>query len=203
MERLLQTLRAAVRDGEGDLYRVHLCGRGRPGNTWEGWLSFERSSDNARFDSGVETTQPDADAIVRWAAGLSDTHLEGALKRALHPVHRNNSPIEAPAPVVVALDDTQGRKRRLAGVERAVLDVFVSHRKVRLQTRRLFDELSYANADVVRALEDLEKQGGLVVRRTEEGTDWIFLTEEGVRFAGLANVTRTTEDVRRDLPRPG
>jgi DNA-binding MarR family transcriptional regulator len=48
----------------------------------------------------------------------------------------------------------------------------------------LLDELSYAHADVVRALEDLEKQGGLLVRRTEEGNDWLVLTEVGVQAAG-------------------
>jgi hypothetical protein len=202
VERLLQTFRDQVADAEGARYTVQLHGRSRPGNTWEAWLVFERASDGAKFESGIETTQRDADAIVHWAAGLSDAHLSGALQRALHPIRRDPTPVRAPSPVVVALDDTQGRRRRLAVVDRAVLDCFVRHRVVRLETRRLFEQLSYANADVVRALEDLEKQGGLVVRRTEEGSDWLYLTEEGVRAVGLANVGRTVESVERDLPRP-
>lgn len=202
MERLLQTFRDQVSDAGGARYNVHLHGRSRPGNTWEGWLVFERASDGAKFEGGVETTQSDTDAIVHWAAGLTDTHLHGSLERALHPVRRDPTPIASPSPVIVELDDTQGRKRRLAGVERAVLDRFVRHRAVRLETRRLFDELEYANADVVRAIEDLEKQGGFVVRRTEEGSDWLYLTEEGVREVGLTNVNRTADSVERDLPRP-
>jgi hypothetical protein len=39
---------------------------------------------------------------------------------------------------------------------------------------------------VVRALEDLEKQGGLLIRRTEEGNDFVFLTQVGAEVAGVA-----------------
>lgn len=63
------------------------------------------------------------------------------------------------------------------------------------------DELSNAHADVVRAFEDLEKQRGLVNRRTEEGNDWLFLTPAGVDVAGLQGVAQTSAVVEREPPK--
>jgi hypothetical protein len=35
-----------------------------------------------RLTTGVETTQPNAEALEYWASGLEQIYLEGALKRA-------------------------------------------------------------------------------------------------------------------------
>ena len=77
-------------------------------------------------------------------------------------------------------------KRRLARVEEYVLGFFQRKGRARALAREIFDgSPGYANADIVRALEDLEKRQRLLVRHTEEGDDWVSLTDEGARAAGL------------------
>lgn len=76
-------------------------------------------------------------------------------------------------------------KRRLAEIEEYVLDLFRRARVGRLLTRTVF-EGAYANADLVRAFENLEKKRRLLVRFTEEGADWVQLSPAGAELAGLA-----------------
>jgi hypothetical protein len=175
VEQVLQHFEKAVRDSAGAAYRVYVYGRSRPGDTWQGWLVFERMTDGRRFSTGVETTQPSSQAIVYWAGGLSEAYFEGALQRAKKPVSAGSRTVRVPPPVVGG--DRETRRSRLAVLEREVLDCFRRHDTRRLTTQTLFDELPHSHADVVRALEDLEKQGGLVDRRTEEGSDWVFLAD--------------------------
>jgi hypothetical protein len=201
MERLLQEFEQPVRDAAGTLYKVYLYGRSRPGDTWQGWLVFERLSDGTRFPTGVETTQSSAEAILYWATGLTDAYFDGAFARAVtSPVTTDPTPIAVPQPIVGG--DTQTRQWRLAELERAVLACFRRRRAARLLTRTVFDELPHSHADVVRALEDLEKQGGMLVRRTEEGNDWIFLTQAGAEAAGLREVAVAPIVVDKEPPRP-
>jgi hypothetical protein len=200
MEQLLQEFEQPVRDRSGERYKVLLYGRSRPGDTWQGWLVFERLRDGERFPTGVETTQSSADGILYWATGLTDAYFDGAFARAsAGPVAGSRAALPTPDPVVGG--DPQGHRRRLAEVERAVIACFSRRRVPRLQTPLLFDELPFANADVVRALEDLEKQGGLLVRRTMEGTDWVLLTARGAEEAGLRNVVEADIVVDREPPR--
>jgi len=186
VERLLQEFERRITDDTGTIYRVFLYGQSRPADTWVGWLVFERISDGTRFSTEVETTQPNAQAIVYWATGLTDAYFDGGLARALRPHH-----------VVPAFRGHAGesytRRRRLANLERAVLACFTRRWAKRLPTLTIFDELPYANADIVRALEDLERQGGLLIRRTEEGNDWVFLTQSGAMAAGVADVVNESE----------
>ena len=100
--------------------------------------------------------------------------------------------VAAPAPLADSVDSAM-RKRRFGKLESAVLSSFQRHGTVRLRTDILLNELPYAHADTIRALEDLEKQGGLLVRRTEEGSDWLFLTEAGAVAAGVERAPRETE----------
>ena len=181
MERLLQQFEKPITDDTGALYRVFVYGRSRPSDTWQGWLVFERTSDGQRFATDVETTQPNAEAVLYWASGLSNAYFDGALVRAQNPRPRDTSAIPVPPPVVTS--DTQTHRRRLAAVERDVLDCFARHGTRRLRTDAVFAELPYAHADVVRALEDLEKQGGLLIRQTEGGSDWLLLTPVGTEEA--------------------
>ncbi|HLM57876.1 MAG TPA: hypothetical protein VK422_17355 [Pyrinomonadaceae bacterium] len=77
-------------------------------------------------------------------------------------------------------------KDRLAQIEEYVLGSFVARRRARLLTREVFGgDPRYANADIVRAFEALEKQHRLLVRFTEEGDDWVQLTPAGAAQLGL------------------
>lgn len=77
-------------------------------------------------------------------------------------------------------------KDRLESVEEYVLLYFHLMGRTRLTTREIFDGLpEFANADIVRAFEDLEKRQRALARHTEEGDDWVSLTPEGARLAGL------------------
>ncbi|HEY0372398.1 MAG TPA: hypothetical protein VGD79_10375 [Thermoanaerobaculia bacterium] len=67
--------------------------------------------------------------------------------------------------------------------------------------RPVSDAGGIANADVVRALEDLEKQGGLLIRQTEAGSDWLILTPVGAEEAGVADTPGVTETAHREPPR--
>jgi hypothetical protein len=201
VERLLQEFERTITDAAGATYRVFLWGRSRPADTWQGWLVFERLTDGHRFTTDVETTQPNAEALLYWATGLSNAYFDGALERAKTP-HRHPQNVVVPEPIVSAIGDSASRRQRLADVERAVLASFTGRRITRLLTRTLLDDLPYAHADVVRALEDLEKRGGLLVRRTEEGNDWLFLTTAGAEAAGVATVPTTTMVVERERAKP-
>jgi hypothetical protein len=200
VERLLQEFEQSIRDTAGVLYRVFLYGRNRPGDTWQGWLVFERTTDGRRFATDVETTQSNAEAVLYWATGLTAAYFDGALARAQSPNPHDPSSVAVPAPIVTS--DSETHRRRLATLERDVLTCFTRHRTRRLLTQALFNELPYAHADVVRALEDLEKQGGLLIRQTEEGNDWLFLTPIGAEEAGVADTPAVRESARREPPRP-
>jgi hypothetical protein len=78
-------------------------------------------------------------------------------------------------------------KELLALVEEYVLGFFRRSGETRVLAREIFDSSpEIANADLVRAFEDLEKRRRALVRHTEEGDDWVSLTPEGARLAGLA-----------------
>jgi len=71
-------------------------------------------------------------------------------------------------------------KGRLEQIEKYVLGFFQTCQQTRILAKDLFDSTStFANADLVRALEDLEKQQRLLIRHTTEGNDYISLTAEG------------------------
>jgi hypothetical protein len=92
-------------------------------------------------------------------------------------------------------------KHKLAAIEQYIFDLFHKAGTNKLLTKDIFaGAVEYSNADLVRAFEDLEKKGRLLVRYTEEGDDWIHLTPEGMKRAGLAN----TEGVEQPhvMPHP-
>jgi len=192
MDTLFQQFERPMTDGSGNSYLVFVQGRSRPHDTWEGWLVFERQRDSRRFSTPVETTQPDAQAVLYWASGLTNTYLEGALDRALSVSIAPRSMAEAPPLVGYGVDAVE-HSRRLTLIERHVLALFQNIRLTRLLTERVLDQLPYAHADVVRALEDLARRN-LIVRRTENGNDWVFLSEEGVRVTGLTDVVARSDE---------
>lgn len=92
-------------------------------------------------------------------------------------------------------------KRRLEQIEKYVLGYFQVRQQTRILAKELFDSTSeYANADMVRALEDLEKKERLLVRHTTEGNDYVSLTSQGVARLGLDDVEM--ENDLTALPHP-
>jgi hypothetical protein len=77
-------------------------------------------------------------------------------------------------------------KRRLAEIEKYIINFFQEQQQSRILAKDLFDSTTiYANADMVRALEDLEKRERLLVRHTTEGNDYITLTTVGLAILGV------------------
>lgn len=189
MDELLQRFEAPVVGRDGNEYDVSLYGRSRPHDTWEGWLLFVRKNDGREFRTEVETTQPSAEMIVYWASGLTDAYLEGALERALRPPTRREA-VEPAMPVVAGGVDATLRAERLSKLERDILELFHARHDTRLLMRSVFDDLPHGRADLVRAVESLEKQRRALVRTTEEGNDWLFLTELGVKEARVTDAPR-------------
>ena len=92
-------------------------------------------------------------------------------------------------------------KRRLAEIERYVINFIQEQQQSRILAKDLFDSTTaYANADIVRALEDLEKRERLLVRHTTEGNDFISLTSHGVAYLGLDETD--VESEAGTLPHP-
>ncbi|HEX6044293.1 MAG TPA: hypothetical protein VFZ22_07375 [Pyrinomonadaceae bacterium] len=78
-------------------------------------------------------------------------------------------------------------KHRLARIEQYILEFFQRRQHTRIVAKDLFDSTpEFANADLVRALEDLEKKQRLLVRHTYEGNDYVTLTVQGAELIGLA-----------------
>jgi hypothetical protein len=106
-------------------YRAQVCGRPN-GHIWEGWIEFIAADGSVVRRTPRETTQPDRDALVYWAHGLSMTYLEGAMARTLtrlkvtvREVPKPYFDAPEPSPVVVGVHG-----ERPTEVDRAVLDPF-------------------------------------------------------------------------------
>ena len=77
-------------------------------------------------------------------------------------------------------------KQRLQQIEEYILGFFQRREQSRILAKDLFDSTSeYANADLVRALEDLSKKHRLLLRYTHEGNDYVSLTPLGATYVGL------------------
>lgn len=77
-------------------------------------------------------------------------------------------------------------KRRLERIEQYIFTLFRDRGTPRLLAKEIFESTDvFANGDLVRAFEDLEKKWRLLVRYTKEGNDWVSLTPEGASYAGL------------------
>jgi hypothetical protein len=81
-----------------------------------------------------------------------------------------------------------------------VLTFFQAQRRSRILAQELFDSTSeFANADLVRALEDLEKRERVLMHHTQEGNDYISLTPQGAASLGLKHVEL---DASSPMPHP-
>jgi hypothetical protein len=92
-------------------------------------------------------------------------------------------------------------KHRLEQIEKYVLGFFQLRQQPRILAKDLFESTTeFANADLVRALEDLEKRERVLVRHTTEGNDYVSLTPEGTTLLGLSDVDQ--EDDLPAMPHP-
>ena len=81
-----------------------------------------------------------------------------------------------------------------------MLTFFQAKQRTRILAKELFaDASTIANADIVRALEALEKTERLLVRHTSEGNDYVTLTAGGTDLLGLNEVDRIDSPA---LPHP-
>jgi hypothetical protein len=93
-------------------------------------------------------------------------------------------------------------KDKLERIEQYILNYFKGQMVGKVLTRKIFDStVEYANADLVRALEDLEKWR-LLVRYTEEGNDWTQLTLQGARLAGFTETEAEIIEQPQIQPHP-
>jgi len=77
-------------------------------------------------------------------------------------------------------------KQRLQQIEEYILGFFQRRQQTRILAKDVFDSsIEYANADLVRAIEDLSKKYRLLFRYTYEGNDYISLTAQGAIYVGL------------------
>ena len=86
MSEILVQFDEKIPGSDGVEYFVRALTRQRPDNLWEGCLEFTPARDDGEVvRSGRETTQPNRDAVMYWAQGLTRVYLMGALERALAP----------------------------------------------------------------------------------------------------------------------
>jgi hypothetical protein len=83
MKVLIHEFTSEVTDPDGHVYRARAFGRPRKDGTWIGWIEFTpRSGNGLTRRTGMETTQPNRDALEYWTGGIEPVYLEGALERA-------------------------------------------------------------------------------------------------------------------------
>ena len=64
-----------VKGSDGNMYAAQACGDIATDGLWEGWIEFLRI-DGSVLRTPRETEQPNRDALVYWAEGLSnEVHL--------------------------------------------------------------------------------------------------------------------------------
>lgn len=79
-QELIHRFSTPVLDKTGRSWQATAYGRS-VGNVWVGWIAFTDDI-GTPVETGVETSQPDRDALTYWATGVEPVYLEGALARA-------------------------------------------------------------------------------------------------------------------------
>ena len=86
MSEILVKFDEPIARADGAPYFAQAMTRKRDDNLWEGWLMFSPANGGGEpVCSGRETTQPNRNAVMYWAQGLTRVYLMGALERALVP----------------------------------------------------------------------------------------------------------------------
>jgi hypothetical protein len=159
-------------------YRAQVVGRPE-GNIWEGWIEFVSSDGTDALRTRRETTQPDRQALVYWATGISGTYLEGALARTLTPpavrVEERSVPyFDAPAPGPLVEIDAPVP-------EGAVLDPFsVGAKGEELLRRELSALRGWHLRNIIRAYELVDDDTDLDTLTEQELTEIIVAAVQPV-----------------------
>ena len=179
----------------GTFYTARVCGRAAPDGGWEGWIEFvpgDGSPEGSQIlRSQRETRQPDRDALLYWATGLSQVYLEGSLARTLEPARPPRPALHAepaydgPAPDPWAVHPS-------APATQAVLDPFSVYAKgedLLRQELRALNEWHLRN--IVRAYglldADTPEVQALALTRTELAERIVLAVRMSVEsFAGRA-----------------
>ena len=82
MAEVLVRFTESVRGSDGQTYAAQACGGVADDGLWEGWIEFV-ALNGFLVRTPRETEQPNRNALVYWAEGLTAAYLEGALQRAL------------------------------------------------------------------------------------------------------------------------
>ena len=85
MSEILVKFDEPIHGSDGEMYFAQAMTRRRDDNLWEGCLEFTPVNGGESLRSGRETTQPNRNAVMYWAQGLTRVYLMGALERALAP----------------------------------------------------------------------------------------------------------------------
>ena len=140
MAEVLVRYTAPVTGEDGNTYRPQACGAPAKNGLWEGWLEFV--SDTAPpTRSSRETTQPNRDALMYWAQGLSATYIEGALNRTLRPTP---VPVAVHEPTVPSTfsGPANGRTGATGPLVRPVLNPFTTYAEGEQMLRQQLAALS-------------------------------------------------------------
>ena len=71
---------------DGVRWTPRACGGLADDGLWEGWIEFmPREASIEPIRTSRETEQPNRAELMCWAQGLTQTYLDGALRRALEP----------------------------------------------------------------------------------------------------------------------
>ena len=119
-------------------YMARACGTAVESGQWHGWLEFIDLDTGEVVQSARETTQPNRVDTVYWATGLTPVYLEGALRRALHPLVR---PVARP-PAAPAFDGPAPDTIAESPAVESILNPFSVYRKGEALLRRQLSAFS-------------------------------------------------------------
>jgi hypothetical protein len=83
MSELIADLPYRVLGSSGLDYYPSVVAEQRPDGQWEAWLEYVSDDELDALLTDTETTQSSRDDVVRWAAALSETYVQGAFARAV------------------------------------------------------------------------------------------------------------------------
>ena len=141
MSEVLVRFTERVRDETGASHLAQASGAVASDGLWDGWIEFIGENDSA-IRSPRETRQPNRDALVYWAEGLSAAYLEGALRRALDAIHHPPDRISSVEPGIFSDPAATERGPMASPHPRPVLDPFATYRQGEDVLRRQLSALS-------------------------------------------------------------
>jgi hypothetical protein len=83
MAETLVAFTTVVTSEDGRRFEPRACGGLTADGFYEGWIEFAPIGDGEPIRTPRETLQPNRADLVYWATGLTQTYLDGALRRAL------------------------------------------------------------------------------------------------------------------------